>query len=211
MTGGMTRRDLGMLGGAIAVGIATPWGLAALRLPGDAVEPSPVIAAVLNDPATPVIGNPRGNVTIVVFTDYRCPVCRRSGAALTEVMAADPGLRVLVKDWPALGPESVPPARVALAAAHLGRYADAHAALQASGGRRDAVRAAGLDPDRLDVIAAREAAAIDRTLAANAQQAWSLGLQGVPAFLVGERLVRGGVSARDLRRLIAAARAAPAR
>jgi len=211
MASGLTRRDLWMLAAVIAVGVVTPWGLAALRLPGDAVAASPVIAAVVGDPATPVIGNPRGDVTIVEFTDYRCPVCRRSGAALAEVMAADPGVRVLVKDWPALGPASVPPARVALAAARIGRYGDAHAALQASGGRLDAVRSAGLDPDRLEAIAARDAAAIDRTLAGNAHQAWTLGLQGVPAFLVGERLVRGGVSARDLRRLIAAARASPAR
>lgn len=190
----------------VAVAIAVPWGLAALRLPGEAVAPSPVTRAVLNDRAAPVIGNPRGDVTIVMFTDYKCPVCRRSGAALAAVMAEDKGIRVLVKDWPALGPPSVPPARAALAAQRLGRYAPAHRALQSSGGRIEALRQAGLDPAVVARLAEREAAPIDHALAANAYQAWTLGLQGVPAFLVGDRLVRGGVSERDLRRLVAAAR-----
>lgn len=200
------RGDRRWLALALAFGIAVPWIIPALRLPGDAVEASPVIRAVRNDPATPVVGNPRGDVTIVMFTDYRCPVCRRSGAALAAVMAQDKGIRLLVKDWPALGPASVPPARAALAAQRLGRYAAAHAALQESGGRLDTLGAAGLDLAVIERVAARDAAAIDKTLAANGYQAWTLGLQGVPAFLIGNRLVRGGMSERDLRRLVAAAR-----
>lgn len=209
MTRGMRlgKRDHWALAAVIAAGIGVPLGLQALRLPGDPAESSPVIEAVRRDAATPVIGDPRGDVTIVVFTDYRCPICRGSWTALKAVMADDPRLRVLVKDWPALGPDSVAPARAALAAATLGRYAAAHDALQSSGGRLDALAGAGIDPAALAGATARNGAAIDRALDANAGQAWSLGLQGVPAFLIGDRLVRGGVSERDLHRLIDRARA----
>ena len=70
---------------------------------------------LLEDPQTPIAGNPDGDVTVVEFFDYRCTYCRRVVASLRELLEEDRGLRVVLKDMPVLGPDSVRAARAALA------------------------------------------------------------------------------------------------
>src|SRR6187455_1644443 len=76
-----------------------------------------------------VLGNPAGSVTLVEFTDYACTYCRRSLADVDSLIAANPDLRVVMREFPILSPESVDAARMALAAAQQGRYAKFHAAM----------------------------------------------------------------------------------
>ncbi len=54
--------------------------------------------------AAPVGGNPSGDVTLVEFFDYNCPYCRRVAPTVVELQEADPGLRVVYKEFPILGP-----------------------------------------------------------------------------------------------------------
>ncbi|MGH6660227.1 MAG: thioredoxin domain-containing protein, partial [Rhodospirillales bacterium] len=85
-------------------------------------------AELLNDPDTPVGGNPKGDVTIVEFFDYRCGYCKRVMPALQEVLKTDKNVRFVFKEFPILGPESVTASKVALAAWFIdkGKYEAVH-------------------------------------------------------------------------------------
>lgn len=173
---------------------------------------TPVVEAVLNDPETPRVGPPASPLTIVVFTDYRCPICRRTDPALERLLRRDGQVRVMFKDWPILGPGSRLAARTALAADRQGRYLAMHRALMATrlplteANMPVIARTAGVDWPRLSVDLARDGVAIDTLLARQSQQAWSLGLEGTPAYLVGPLLVRGGLDDRALARAVVDAR-----
>ncbi|MCW6511280.1 DsbA family protein [Lichenifustis flavocetrariae] len=152
--------------------------------------------ALLSDPATPSGGNPNGDVTVVEFFDYNCPVCVRTQPAFEAFLAADQGVRVVYKDWPIFGVGSVAAARVALAAQWQGRYATVHWALLHAPMRKVSVDqamtiavAAGADGPRLAADLAAHGPEIDAVLARTEKQADKLGLQGTPAFLIGPLLV----------------------
>ncbi|PZQ64018.1 MAG: disulfide bond formation protein DsbA [Phenylobacterium zucineum] len=174
---------------------------------------TPVFRQVVDDPGSPRIGSASADVTVVVFTDYQCPVCRRTDAALGRLLAQDPRSAVIYKDWPILGEASRAAAQVALAAARQGRYAEVDAALMASRGAlsadrvRGAAVSAGVDWSRLAADRRRECAQIEAQLGRHALQAFALGLEGTPAYLVGRQLVRGGLDDGALRRLMKVARA----
>ncbi|TQF76335.1 DsbA family protein [Elioraea sp. Yellowstone] len=168
--------------------------------------------ALFRDPGDPWFGAVRPEVTLVEFTDYRCPYCRRMHPVVAELVARDPGVRVVVKEIPILGPASVTAARAALAAHAQGRFAPFHDALMRLRGEPDeaglvqlAVEV-GLDPARFrrDM----ESAEVMRRLNANLRLAQALGIQGTPAYVVGETLLPGAVPLERLREAVAAARAA---
>lgn len=154
-------------------------------------------------------GNPRGDVTLVMFTDYSCGYCRASAPDIDRLLAGDPRLRVVWREIPVLGPQSETAAHVALAAAKQGRYPAFHRALFA-GGRPDgprlaaAARAAGLDPAKL--VADRDGADVAREIDANLALAARLGVGGTPAFVIGNRLLSGAVGYDKLAQAIAEAR-----
>ena len=77
---------------------------------------------IFDDPETPVGGNPRGDVTLVEFFDYRCPYCKQVQPRLQELLAGDHELRIAYKEFPILGSVSVTAARAALAAQRPGKY-----------------------------------------------------------------------------------------
>jgi protein-disulfide isomerase len=200
---------------AVIAGVAATLLLRTLPPPQQKLGPTPVVRAVLDDPGSPAFAGPDADVTVVVFTDYQCPICRATEPALDRVLARDPKVRVIYKDWPILGERSRAAARAALAAQRQGRYRQLHAAMMAS--RRpldpaaiaDLARQAGLDEPRLRADLVRDGPAIDAQLARHAAQAWSLGLQGTPAYLVGPYLVQGRMGHAALRRTIAKARRSP--
>lgn len=95
---------------------------------------SPALAAIdiegiLHDPETPTGGNPQGDVTIVAFTDYNCPFCKKSEPDLQKIVKDDGKIRLVYKDWPILAASSVYGARMALAARYQNAYERAHDAL----------------------------------------------------------------------------------
>jgi protein-disulfide isomerase len=164
---------------------------------------------LLDDPLTPVGGNPDGDVTLVEFFDYRCTYCRRVVSSLRELLDEDSGLRVVFKDMPVLGPDSVRAARAALASRKQDGYVPFHFALMASddlspAGIRAAAKSVGLDPDRLE--ADMDAPEVNAVIEANYALAQELGIEGTPAFVIGDQLIPGAVEKARLEHLIDEAR-----
>jgi len=165
---------------------------------------------LVNDPDTPVGGNPKGDVTLVEFFDYRCPYCKQVEPALEALLAQDKKLRFAYKEFPVLGPDSVTAARAALAAHKQGKYDAMHRALMALKGQmnEDAVMqvaaSAGLDVARLKQDMA--APQIDATLRKNMQLADALEIHGTPGFVIGDEIVPGAISLDALKQLIENAR-----
>jgi protein-disulfide isomerase len=168
---------------------------------------------LLQSPDSFVGGNPAGDVTIVEFFDYRCPHCRRMVPVVKALLAGDPGVRLVYKEMPILGEESMLAARAALAARGQGKYVEAHERLMAETGPMTraslvtTLAGIGVDGDRLraDMDAPEVEALLGRELAL----ARALGIDGTPAFVVGGELVVGAVDVGTLRRLVDRARRAP--
>lgn len=147
---------------------------------------------ILNDPDAPVGGNQKGDVTIVAFLDYNCPFCKKSAPDLERIVREDGKIRLVYKDWPILTEASVYGAQLALAAKYQGKYETVHRALMGIPGlgigrdkMAEAVRASGVDRDRLNRDLAAHAADIEALLKRNLAQADALGLQGTPTYLIG--------------------------
>ena len=153
-----------------------------------------------------VLGNPRGTITLVEFTDYACGYCRQSVSDVRALIAAHPDLRVVVRELPILSPASTEAAKMALTAAARGKYTAFHDAMFA-GSRPDAAsiaaaaRTAGVDP-------AGAGAGVSEELANNLDLARKLGINGTPAWVVGDRLLVGAVGREALEKALAEAREA---
>ena len=190
--------------------------LIALAMPSAlAQQTNDLVSRVLDDPATPVGGNPNGDITIVAFLDYNCPYCRRATPELDKFIASDPKVKVIYKDWPILAPSSVIAAKVAVAANYQGKYQVAHDALMAIKLRpvtlpaiKVAMQSAGIDMARLDKDLAAHNNDIGKLLERNLAEADALHLQGTPVFLVGPYLIAGGLDEAGFRDAVARARAA---
>jgi protein-disulfide isomerase len=209
-----TRRSSLAFAATVAAGLGASWWLRGQAMTGPALTLTPVVRTVLEDPGSPRAGPADADVTLVVFTDYRCSICQATDGALDRLLAEDPRARVIFKDWPIRGPGSELAARAALAAHRQGRYRALHTAMMASRGPLDPARieaiaaAAGLDLPRLRADLADHADLFDAQLARHAFQAFSLGLQGTPAYLVGPYLMQGGLDDRQLAAAVRRARRA---
>ncbi|WP_128923304.1 DsbA family protein [Bradyrhizobium guangxiense] len=171
-------------------------------------------AKVLRDPDTPVAGNPNGNITIVEWSDYNCPYCRKLEPELRQVVQDDGKVRLVMKDWPILGPVSVTAARSALAAKFQDKYHQAHDAMMGVSSRltepriNELLAAAGVDMDRLKRDLAGRGSDIDALLKRNNEQAEAFGFRGTPSFIVGKYRVPGVLSMTEFEQVIADARKA---
>ena len=167
--------------------------------------------ALTQDPDAPVMGNPEGDVTIVEFFDYKCPYCRRVAGTLKDVVAADGKIRLVMKEFPILGPRSIQGARAALAAARQGKYEEFHWALMTKPGDmsdphiRRIARSVGVDVDRM--MADMESPEIQAMIQRNQDLAQTLRITGTPAFVIGDALVPGVIDRKTFERLVAQARA----
>ncbi|GGG27277.1 membrane protein [Caldovatus sediminis] len=168
--------------------------------------------ALFRDPADPVKGNPRGDVTIVEFFDVRCSFCRQIHPAIEELLRRDGRLRLVLKDLPILGPNSALAARALLAAQRQGKYLEFQDALlrlrgdTPEGVLREQAERLGLDWARLR--REMDDPAIQRRIEANLRLAREIGVEGTPALVIGERLVPGALDLPTLERLVAEARQA---
>ena len=150
-------------------------------------------------------GAAKPDVTMTYFFDYACGYCRQSNPDIERLIAEDKGLRVVYRELPILGPESVEAARVSLAASKAGKFAQYHDALYAAGRPGAdtialAARAAGVPAQPVD-DPAQEA-----ELRANMGLASQLGATGTPLFIVGDRVINSAVGYEGLKAAIAAAR-----
>lgn len=154
-------------------------------------------------------GSATPKVTLVMFSDYACGYCKASAPEVAQLLAENPDLKVVWREIPVLGEQSVVAARAALAAAKEGKYQPFHKGLFAAGRPDDATIAAvakkaGLDAGRL--AKAGKSADIDRELTANVALAGRLGVSGTPAFVIGDQFLSGAVGYNALAKAVAEAR-----
>lgn len=165
---------------------------------------------IFDDPATPIGGNPRGDVTIVEFFDYRCPYCKQVLPALQSLLKEDGKLRFVYKEMPVLGPQSVAAAHAALAAQRQGKYEAFHTALMGTKGQitedtlYKVAGSVGLDVERLKRDMATPE--IDNALKANLALADALNIHGTPGFIIGNHIVPGALDLETLKTMVADAR-----
>lgn len=194
----------------LSMALAVSLGMSAVR----AQDADTSANSILNDPAAPVAGNPKGDLTIVTFFDYNCPFCKKAEPALEKVVAEDGHIRVVYKDWPILTKASVYGAQLALAAKYQGKYDAVHAALMSIPGAKipedqmlAAIRKSGVDMNRLDADLKAHADEITALLRRNLTQADALELQGTPAYLVGHFKVTSALTYEGFKRAVSDARA----
>jgi protein-disulfide isomerase len=137
-----------------------------------------------------VLGNPNGKRVLVEFTDYNCPYCEASLKDVNRLVAEDPDLKVVIREWP-IFEGSEPVSRMALAAGLQGKYPAFHDAMFATGDAEAAAKAAGLDMARAQADAASEA--VSAEIARNLEHARALGFTGTPAWIAGTRPFGGAV------------------
>jgi protein-disulfide isomerase len=210
---GRTRREaLGLVGGSAAMlGIAIA-PRSALAQGGE--ETVLTEALVLRDPDIPAAGNPNGDITIVEWFDYQCPYCRKLEPELRQVVQDDGKVRLVLKDWPILGPVSVVASRMALACKYQDKFIAAHDALMGVNSKltepriNELLAGAGIDVDRATRDLAANAKAIDAILARNNDQATAFEFRGTPSFIVGKFRVPGVLTMAQFEQVVADARKA---
>jgi len=164
----------------------------------------------LIDPADPVAGNPKGDVTIVEFFDTRCPYCRKLEPSMAELLAKDHGVRLVYKDLPILGPASVLGSKALLAAQKQGGYEklrDAVMALPPDTTRpmiQTAAQKLGLDWKRLEHD--MDDPAVAARIHDNLKLAHDLGIEGTPAMVIGTTLIPGAMDVTELQKVVATQR-----
>ena len=206
---GPTRRMMIGTAGAVA-GLA----LAPLPLLAQTEHPNPMPAELRKvleqNPALPVLGNPKGDITLTEFFDYNCPYCRTNMADVQRLIADDPKLRVVFREWPVFGEGSMFAAKAALASLQQGKYWPLHEALMTMKGRAEestvlrAARQAGLDVDRLRVD--MEKREILDQIYETMDLADTMMLTGTPTFIAGHEASFGKLNLADLKQLVATAR-----
>jgi protein-disulfide isomerase len=157
-----------------------------------------------------VLGNPAGKVTLVEFSDYACGYCRQSVEDVAALIAANPDLRVVVREYPILSPASADAARMALAAAQQGKFARFHEAMFRHGPPSAGTIEAAAKEAGLDLAAARaaiDAGAFEPHLQDNAMLAQQLGISGTPGWVIGDQALNGAVGQKALDEAIEEARA----
>ena len=170
--------------------------------------------ALFNSPRQVTLGNPQGDVTFVEFFDYNCGYCKRALGDMTALMGKDPKLKVVLKDFPVLGPGSVEAAQVAVAVRMQDKggkkYMEFHQKMLLGRGQADKARAMavakeiGLDMTRLEKDLKSDE--ITATLQESAKLAEALGLNGTPSYVIGSDVVIGAVGLDALGKKIDAAR-----
>ena len=170
--------------------------------------------ALFNSSRQVTVGNPQGDVTFVEFFDYNCGYCKKAMADMFELMKNDSKLRVVLKEFPVLGPGSVEAARVAVAVRMQDKtgkkYLDFHQKLLGGRGQADKARAlaaakeAGLDTARIERDMASDE--VRQTLEESLRLAEKLGLNGTPSYVIGQNVVVGAVGHDALKERINSAR-----
>jgi protein-disulfide isomerase len=154
-------------------------------------------------------GNPKGDVTIVEFTDYNCGFCRASAPDVQRLLKSDGNIRLVYRELPILSQSSRDAALWALAAARQGKHKAFHDALFAAGPANETNIAAAARQAGLDIAAARAFAAssqanqeIERNLAFMQQ----IGFNGTPTFIIGDQILEGALGYDALKRAVEKAR-----
>ena len=170
--------------------------------------------AIFNSPRQVTLGNLQGDVTFVEFFDYNCGYCKRALDDMNALMAKDPKLKVVLKEFPVLGPGSTEAAKVAVAVRMQDKtgkkYLEFHQKLLTGRGQADRARAlavakeVGLDMAKLEKDLG--SAEVRSTLEENFKLAEAMGMNGTPSYVIGKQVVIGAVGAESLKEKIGIAR-----
>ena len=169
--------------------------------------------ALFNDGHSWIGGNPDGDITVVEFMDYRCGFCKRAHPEVAELLARDGNIRLIVKEFPILGDDSVNASRFAIAAKRVAGdagYEAVHNALMVMRGDmtadnlRDLAQDQGLDGDA--IIAEMSNPEINQIIQANRALGQRLNINGTPSFVFGDQMVRGYVPLEGIEGIIASLR-----
>lgn len=171
-------------------------------------QTAPLIASSRSALETPFASSWKGaekpEVVLVEFYDYACPYCKASNPHVDRLLKEKPGLRVVYRELPILGPDSVEAARLSLAASKAGRFRQFHDALYAAGRPAPDTNAAAARMANIAPTPAQDPA-IEAELKRNFEIASRLGATGTPLFVVGDRVLNGAVGYDALKQAIEAA------
>jgi protein-disulfide isomerase len=163
---------------------------------------------LLHDPATQVMGNPKSDCAIVEFFDNQCPYCQANEPELQKLLKQDGRVKLVLKEFPILGPISLTAAKAALASVSQGKYDAFHEALLSHKGHYDKeavvddiARSVGLDIDKLHKDMASPA--IEDEIERNLGLGRALDITGTPGFVIGDQIVGGESSVDDLKKYVA--------
>jgi len=165
-----------------------------------------------NDPASPVAGNPKGDVTVVEFFDYSCGYCKMAQAHVEKLLGEDKNVRFVFKEFAILGPASVTASQAALASAAQGKYLDFHNALMKSKAHLDEgiifeiASEVGLNVDKLKKDMKDDK--IAKEMKDTHDLADALSIHGTPSFIIGGKLYPGALPYEQLKIAIDEARKA---
>jgi len=170
-------------------------------------------AELERDRNAPVLGNPEGDVTVVEFFDYNCPFCKKIADDMRALIENDPGVRLVYREWPIINQGSRFAARAALAARRQGKYEELHWALMARPRVTEELtlrvaRSIGIDIPRL--LNDMNHRSVARHIALSMDLARSLGINGTPSFVIGDKIARGIITPEELTQYVRDARAAQA-
>ena len=158
-------------------------------------------------------GNPEGDVTLVEFVDYRCSFCRRAHPEVEELIASDGNIRLIMKEFPILGEQSVLASRFAIATRQVegdAAYKQVHDALITMRGDVNELSLElvaedlGLDTDA--IVAQMDSDAVTEVIRANHMLAQQLGITGTPTFVLDGQMLRGYLPLDGMRERVAEAR-----
>jgi protein-disulfide isomerase len=171
-------------------------------------------ATLFSSPHQVVLGNPRGNVTMVEFFDYNCGFCRRALTDMLDLLKTNPNLKFVLKEFPVLGEGSVEAAHVAVAArmqdATGKKYLEFHQKLLGGRGQADKMRAlavakdVGFDMARIEKDMNSDE--VKKTIDESMKLAEALGVNGTPSYVVGNEVIVGAVGLDALKEKIATER-----
>lgn len=168
--------------------------------------------AIFNDAGQVVLGNPDGDVTLVEFFDYNCGYCRAAVPDMATLLADDPNLRIVLKEFPILSNESIDAARIAVLVGEADvDYWSFHEALFTSRSQVDkqvALTAAaelGLSPVSLELDMSTEA--VSKTIQTSYEIARALNITGTPTYIIGNEIIPGAIGLDELKTRIANMRA----
>ncbi len=168
---------------------------------------------IYNDGVSYVGGNPDGDITIVEFSDYRCPYCKRAHPEVAELVATDGNVRLIYKEFPILGQDSLTTAQFALATQMVAgpeAYVKvSNALMDLRGAPSDTALtkiAEGLGLDAAALLEKMKSTEVAQAIQANRALGQRLQISGTPTFILGDQVVRGYVPLENMRALVEEAR-----
>ena len=170
--------------------------------------------ALVNDGFSYEGGNLDGDITIVEFIDYRCSFCRRAHPEVAELISSDGNIRIVTKEFPILGEQSVLASQFAVATKIVAGDAAYKQVSDALMNLRSDVTPASLsslasafDLDTDAIFAEMESPAVQQVLANNRALGERMQISGTPTFVFGDQMVRGYVDLTQMRAIVEAERA----